>query len=75
MASLTMKPSGEIELPQEMRDRYGMTPEVPIRVLETRSGILLVPLTGAPMEEELAKELAEWQALSSSNWNMFPYEH
>ena len=53
MSSLTMKPGGEIALPRELRERYGMAPDVPIRIIETRSGILLVPLTGAPMEEDL----------------------
>ncbi len=69
MSSLTMKPGGEIEIPQDLRDRYGMVPEVPIRVIETRSGILLIPLTSVPMEDELAKELAEWQALSTECWD------
>jgi bifunctional DNA-binding transcriptional regulator/antitoxin component of YhaV-PrlF toxin-antitoxin module len=64
MSSLSMTPGGEIAIPQPLRERYGMKPGVPIRVVETRSGILLVPLTDAPMADELAKELAEWQALS-----------
>jgi hypothetical protein len=34
----------------------------------------LVPLTKAPMSDELSRELAEWQSLSASSWDMFPFE-
>lgn len=74
MVSLTINPKGEIALPNELRDRYGMTPETPIRIVETRSGILLVPLTREPMNAELKQQLAEWQALSTESWERFPYE-
>ena len=60
MTSLTMKPGGEVTLPSEICERYGLTPTTPIRVIETRTGLLLVPLTDAPMNAELARELAEW---------------
>jgi bifunctional DNA-binding transcriptional regulator/antitoxin component of YhaV-PrlF toxin-antitoxin module len=74
MTSLMMGRSGAIVLPDELRERYGLTSDTPIRVIETRSGILLVPLTNEPMSEELAQELAEWQSLSAEAWEMFPYE-
>jgi bifunctional DNA-binding transcriptional regulator/antitoxin component of YhaV-PrlF toxin-antitoxin module len=74
VSSISMNPQGEIALPIELRERYGLNPDTPIRVIETRSGILLIPLTDAPMEEELAKEIAEWQSLSASTWDMFPFE-
>jgi hypothetical protein len=51
-----------------------MRPETPVRIIETRSGILLVPLTKEPMSVELEQELAEWQLLSMESWNRFPYE-
>jgi hypothetical protein len=35
----------------------------PVRLVETRTGILLVPLTDEPMSDELTRELEEWQAL------------
>jgi bifunctional DNA-binding transcriptional regulator/antitoxin component of YhaV-PrlF toxin-antitoxin module len=66
--------SGEIALPNAVRERYGLTPETPLRLIETRSGILLVPLTDEPMNPELELELAEWQALSVQTWDSFPYE-
>ena len=74
MANVTLKPGGEITLPAMICERYGMTPDVPIRVIETRSGLLLVPRTRAPMDPELEKELDEWQQLSSTVWNAFPFE-
>ncbi len=74
MANVTLKPGGELTLPATLCERYGMTPDVPIRVIETRSGLLLIPLTRAPMDAELAKELADWQQLSSTVWDAFPFE-
>ncbi len=74
MTSLMMGRGGAIVLPDALRERYGLTSDTPIRVIETRSGILLVPLTNEPMSEELAQELAEWQSLSAKAWEMFPYE-
>ena len=71
---LTVGPAGQIELPDEIRDRYGMAPATPVRIIETRGGVLLVPLGDAPMSPELAAELAEWQALGAESWEMFPYE-
>ena len=57
---------GEIALPDALRERYGMVPNQEVRLVETRSGILLVPLTDAPMSAELTRELAEWQALGAA---------
>lgn len=74
MTRLTVGHTGEISLPGELRQRYGLAPDTPVRVIETRSGILLVPLTDRPMSEELAQELAEWQSLSTESLAMFPYE-
>jgi hypothetical protein len=51
-----------------------MAPATPVRIIETRGGVLLVPLGDAPMSPELAEELAEWQALGAESWEMFPYE-
>lgn len=74
MADLTLERDGRVTLPQVVRERYGITVETPIRLIETRNGILLVPLTDEPMTEELAQELAEWQALSADSLQLFPYE-
>jgi hypothetical protein len=45
-----------------------------MRMLETHHGMLLVPLTDAPMSHALAEELEEWQALGAERLTMFPYE-
>jgi bifunctional DNA-binding transcriptional regulator/antitoxin component of YhaV-PrlF toxin-antitoxin module len=74
MEILTVGPAGQIELPDEVRNRYGMAPATPIRLIETRSGVLLVPLGEGPMSPELAEELAQWQSLGARSWEMFPFE-
>ena len=67
MTSVNVGPSGEIALPDDVRERYGLAADTPVRVIETRSGVLLVPLSRAPMSAELQSELAEWQSLGASN--------
>lgn len=74
MTSLRVGRGGEIFLPDEMRERYGMRPDTPVRALETRGGILLIPLTDEPMSEELRRELDDWQSLAAASWDMFPYQ-
>ncbi len=48
-------------LPGDVRDRYGMTLESAVRLVETRTGLLLVPLTDEPMGKALTQELAQWR--------------
>ena len=72
--SLLVEDGGKINLPDEVREHYGLTPETPLRVIETRGGILLVPITNEPMSESLARELDEWHALGVESLEMFPYE-
>jgi bifunctional DNA-binding transcriptional regulator/antitoxin component of YhaV-PrlF toxin-antitoxin module len=71
MPNLKVEASGKILLPDELRRRYGFHEETSVRVVETRNGLLLIPLTGAPMSPELAQEVAEWQSLAASSWEMF----
>jgi hypothetical protein len=73
MSALKMTPGGAIALPRRVQKRYGFTAKTPIRVIETQSGILLVPLTDTPMTENLQQELREWQNLAATAWDMFPY--
>ncbi|MEW6211208.1 MAG: AbrB/MazE/SpoVT family DNA-binding domain-containing protein [Acidobacteriota bacterium] len=54
---------GAITLPQEVLLHYGLSENIPVRIVETRCGILLVPLTDEPMSEALLAELEEWQSL------------
>jgi bifunctional DNA-binding transcriptional regulator/antitoxin component of YhaV-PrlF toxin-antitoxin module len=72
--SLLVEEGGKISLPEDVRARFGLEPETPLRIIETRGGILLVPLGGGPMSDELARELDEWQALGASGLELFPYE-
>jgi hypothetical protein len=53
--------------------RHGLASNSRVRLLETRQGILLVPLTDEPMSPELTQELAEWQTLGTTAWDRFPY--
>ncbi len=55
--NVTIEDGGKITLPAAVRSRYGLAEHTPVRVIETRTGILLVPLTQEPMSESLADEL------------------
>ena len=73
-SNLLIEDGGKISLPEEIREHYGLTPDTPLRIIETRGGILLVPLTNEPMSESLARELEEWQSLGAASLEMFSYE-
>ncbi|HLL77828.1 MAG TPA: AbrB/MazE/SpoVT family DNA-binding domain-containing protein [Pyrinomonadaceae bacterium] len=72
--NLFVEEGGKISLPEELREQYGLSPDTPIRVIETRGGILLVPVTSEPVSEELARELDEWQSLGAESLGAFAYE-
>ena len=74
MANVLIGIDGQIELPDTVSEKYHLTPETPLRLIETRTGILLIPITDEPMSDDLAGELAEWQSLSLDCWDMYPYE-
>ncbi len=59
--------NGKITLPEDLVHRYHLDEHTPIRVIETRTGILLVPLTDAPMTDALRSELEDWQALGAES--------
>ena len=73
MTTMIIGRSGEMTLPHEVQERCGLGPEVSVRLIETRSGLLLVPLTDAPMSAELARELEEWQAFGADAWAQFEF--
>jgi bifunctional DNA-binding transcriptional regulator/antitoxin component of YhaV-PrlF toxin-antitoxin module len=64
MANITIGADGHVALPKEVGERYHLKPETPLRLIETRSGILLVPVIDEPMSDELRDELADLQALN-----------
>lgn len=74
MTTMTIGRTGELTLPPDVQERCGLRPETAVRLLETRGGILLVPLTDAPMSADLVSELQEWQGLGQEAWAQFPYE-
>jgi len=71
---LVIEAGGKVTLPEALRQRYGFEPNTPVRVIEMQSGILLVPLSDAPMSEGLKAELAEWQSLGADALERFPFE-
>jgi bifunctional DNA-binding transcriptional regulator/antitoxin component of YhaV-PrlF toxin-antitoxin module len=71
--SLTIE-GGKITLPDDVLSKYGLTDHTPVRLIETRTGILIVPLTDEPMNEALAAEIEQWQAAGAESLAMFPYD-
>lgn len=72
--NLVVENGGKITLPEDLIDRYHLEDDKAVRVIETRNGILLVPLTDEPMNDTLLAELEEWQALGAASFEMFSYE-
>lgn len=65
---------GKITLPKDVVGRYRLADDTPLRMIETRNGILLIPLTDEPMSPSLCAEIEEWQALGTESFELFPYE-
>jgi hypothetical protein len=74
MATVTVGPGGELTLPADVVLRKGFKPDRPVRVVETRSGVLLVPVDDREIPEELTHELDAWQELANDSWASFPFE-
>jgi len=74
LETLTVEDGGKVTLPDSVQTRYGFEPDTPVRLIETQSGVLLIPLTDEPMGEALKAELEEWQALGAESVEMFPFE-
>lgn len=72
--NVTIEDGGKITLPAAVRSRYRLADHTPVRVIETRTGILLVPLTGEPMSESLVRELQAWRSIGAESFEMFPYD-
>ena len=71
MDILTVGPTGEIELPNTERGATGITPATPVRIVETRNGILLIPM-GRASQSGAGRRLAQWQALTRRLGRCFP---
>lgn len=72
--TLIIGDDGKLTLPLDIRIRYGFEPAKSVRIIETRSGLLIVPLTDKPMSEALQEELKEWQAVGLDSLQRFPFE-
>ncbi len=71
---LTIEENGKLTLPNDIVERYQFKGESQFRIIETQKGILLIPLTDVPMNDELKTELEEWQAIGADGWEMFDFE-
>jgi bifunctional DNA-binding transcriptional regulator/antitoxin component of YhaV-PrlF toxin-antitoxin module len=71
---LTIQENGTFSLPDEIVEQYHFKRENKVRIIRTKSGILLVPLTDAPMDAELTSELADWQSISADSWDLFRFD-
>jgi bifunctional DNA-binding transcriptional regulator/antitoxin component of YhaV-PrlF toxin-antitoxin module len=74
MSTAIVDSAGSVVLPAELRQRYHLDSCTAIRVVETRHGLLLVPLTNEPMPPALVREQDEWRSLDAAGWDAFPYE-
>ena len=74
MSTATIDLTGSVVLPAELRSRYHLDPATSVRLVETRHGLLLIPLTNDPVPAALQRELDEWQSLDATGWDAFPYE-
>ncbi|MCS6919508.1 MAG: hypothetical protein NZM28_07035 [Fimbriimonadales bacterium] len=72
--TLVVGKHGEIRFPEELCVRYHLTPETPVRLVETRAGILIVPLAEAENSPDLEAELESWQQIAAESWGLFSYE-
>lgn len=73
MTSMILGKHGDLILPADIEDRYGLKPETLVRIVETQSGILVIPLTDEPATPELARELADWQSAGETSWQAFGF--
>jgi len=71
---LTIQETGRLTLPDDITERYQFKQEKKFRIIETQKGVLLIPLTDEPMNDDLIAELSEWQAIGSESWEMFEFE-
>jgi bifunctional DNA-binding transcriptional regulator/antitoxin component of YhaV-PrlF toxin-antitoxin module len=71
LKTLTVEEDGKVALPNEVLIRYGFAPNTPVRIIETQSGVLLIPLTDEPMSAALKAEIEEWQALGAESLERF----
>ena len=71
---VTIEENGKFTLPDKIVERYQFKKETQFRIIETQKGVLLIPLTDEPMNDELKVEIEEWQTIGTNGWEMFGFE-
>jgi len=66
--------NGKITLPPDVVGRYHLNDDTSVRLIETATGLVLIPLTNEPMSNSLRAEIEEWQELAAESLGMFPFE-
>ncbi len=74
MTAVLLETNGTVRLPKESIKRYGFEQKMSIRLIETKEGVLLVPITNQSLSEELSREIAEWHEAGSETWEDFSFE-
>lgn len=74
MEHAVIEKDGKVLLPESVRERYRLLPDTPVRLIETSTGILLIPLTNEPPSQLLQDELEWWQSTGLQGWQLFSYE-
>ena len=67
-------PGRALALPPDLCRRYGLAPHTPLRLVPTRNGILIVPLTPAFQSEEARREVDAWQLGNTRATTLIPCE-
>lgn len=49
MAAVTVSPKGQIVIPSDIRERYGLTPGMKVEVLDFGKHLVLVPIPEDPV--------------------------
>ena len=70
--NVTIGSHGEIRLPEDVARRYGTRAAREVRLLQTRSGILIVPLVEDQPSAELQSEIEMWQQAGEDVWQSSP---
>jgi len=68
MERAVIEKDGKVLLPESVRERYHLLPDTPVHLIETSTGILLIPLTDEPPSQALQDELEWWQAAGLQGW-------
>ena len=68
---LNIEENGKLTLPENIIERYQFKTETRLRIVETQTGILLIPLTDEPISDELKTELEQWQTLGAESLKKF----